>query len=194
VKSNLCDDTASIGLSQLGPGLMALNVEPSLLPLLVKVNAIDGSSQIDTLMYETPLLIRPGSEQYAIWVENENGDLQSDFLIAGSDTSQQGIKFVESGQLPHRELASLQQRVLVYPNPGFTGEEAFFEFHHFPTEEPIRVSVFDPQGKLIHQEELKLITSLHSWSYTLGLPGYYSFVFSNASKTFTKKLTVQKRF
>ena len=127
-------------------------------------------------------------------MENENGDLQSEFLIAGSDTSQQGIQFVESGTLTNKELATLQQRVLVYPNPGFTGEEAFFEFHRFPIDEPIKVSVFDPQGKLIHQEELKVITSLHKWSYTLGLPGYYSFVFSNASKTFTKKLTVQKRF
>tara|TARA_R110002050_G_scaffold11037_1_gene37567 strand:+ start:13358 stop:15040 length:1683 start_codon:yes stop_codon:yes gene_type:complete len=194
VKSNLCDDTASIGLSPLEPGLMALNVDPFLLPLQVKVNAVNGSTQVDTLMHETPLLIRPGSEQYAILVENENGDLQSDFLIAGSDTIQQDIQFVESGKLTNKELASLQQRVLVYPNPGFTGEEAFFEFHRFPIDEPIKVSVFDPQGKLIHQEELKVITSLHKWSYTLGLPGYYSFVFSNASKTFTKKLTVQKRF
>lgn len=193
VKNNFCDDTASIALSPQGPGALALNVDPKALPVDIQVQDMQGMMTYDTTMYSTPMLIKVDNGQYNLWVEDQQGALQSDFLIAGNDTSSMGIKFIPA-PMPAKEIEAGEQRIVVYPNPGFTGEEAHFEFHGFKAEDQIRISVYDPQGRLLHTEDLELAAGYSTWDFTLGLPGAYTFVFANQDQSDIKKLTVTKRF
>jgi len=193
VKGNSCDDTASVGIMPQGPGLMALNVDSGQLPVEVELNALQGEAQYDTTMYETPLLIEVGSGQYDLWVKSQEGDAKGDFLVAGPDSAQGGIRFVASNQASSITYEE-GQRIVVYPNPGFTGEKAHFEFHEFPIDESLRIEVYDPQGRLMHQEEISIQSDLQEWTFRVGIPGAYTFIFHSQDQAYSQKLTVKKRF
>ncbi len=194
VRSNACNDTASISMTPQGSGLMALKVDPNILPLEVEVSSIQTENQYDTIMYENPLMIQSGGGQYNVWLRNEEGALQSDFLIAGNDSAQEGIRFISAQDFKQEEDLALGQKIVVYPNPGFSGEKAQFEFHGFPMDDNLDVQVFDPQGRLIHQENLLIQSDLQRWEFTLGIPGSYNFTFRNKDKAYNQKLIAKKRF
>lgn len=193
VKGNLCDDTASIGLQPHSPGALALTAEPERLPLTVEVQEMNGLGSYDTIMYGSPLLIKTGEGQYNVWVADAQGALQTDFLIAGADTSIQGIRFVPA-PVSSQLMESTQERIVVYPNPSHAGEEAYFEFHGFKVDEEMGIRVYDPQGRSLHQQELLINSKRQTWDFSLGVPGTYTFVFIYHDQAYTKKLTVTKRF
>lgn len=194
VKGNACDDTASIGLSPQGPGLLSLRADSELLPLEVVVQSQEGDGFYDTTMYRSPMQLVAGAGQYQVEVQNQAGELQRDFLIAGSAGNQNGIQFVAAKDKEAALFAAEGKRIVVYPNPGFTGELAHFEFHDFPEEEQLKVQVYDPQGRLIHQEDLVINGSLFRWDFPMGIPGSYNFIFLHQDQTYSQKLTVTKRF
>ncbi len=194
VKGNACDDTSSIGLSPQGPGLMALNVDPEMLPVQVEVQDLNSDQSYDTTMYQNPLQMQAGEGQFDVWVKDTTGALQRDFLVAGSNAQDPGIRFISQTAAAKQAWTEEGQRIVVYPNPGFTGEQAHFEFLDFPVEDELTIEIYDPQGRLMHQEELLISSSKQGWSHIAGIPGVYTIIVRHLDQAYSQKLTVKKRF
>lgn len=194
VKGNACDDTSSIGLSPQGPGLMALNVDPKILPVKIEVHELNADRSYDTTMYQNPMQFQAGTGQYQVVVNDSTGNLQRDFLISGSATQDPGIRFISKSP-DETELQALEgQRIVVYPNPGYTGEQAHFQFLDFRLEDELSIEVFDPQGRIMHRESLIISSTAQEWSLTAGIPGVYTIIVRHLDQAYSQKLTVKKRF
>jgi len=194
IKGNQCNDTASIGLSTQGIGMMAVRIDPRILPVELKIQSLNGLENKDTVLSESPLNLKVGEGQYNLVVRELHGKHQRDFLLAGIDKSITGVKFLSNSEDMGKKDLAKGQKIIVYPNPGFTGEMAHLEFHGFTQNDNMNVRVFDPQGRLIYAEEISLTGNYHMLDYQLSIPGSYTFIFLNQDQAFSQKITVQKRF
>jgi hypothetical protein len=193
VLGNACDDTASIMLSQDAPGLVSLNVKEERLPLHLKIAALHEGLWLDTIMLNSPMQMQLSGGQYQLWAEDENGELQSDFLVAGADSLEPQIRFVSYERALDLE-DDLGQKIVMYPNPSFSGEETIFRFLGFEATESLMVEVFDRQGRMIHREKIRLVGGPQEWLYKPGIPGAYHFAFNQGANRYSQKLIVKKPF
>lgn len=194
LKSNACDDTSSMGLLPLSPGMMALQVDPEMLPLKIGVQDLHTNTYQDTLMQQNPLWLKAGMGQYLVLVEDSSGRLKADFMMAGLDSLASGVQFIPRGLTGKETELDRGQQIVLYPNPAYSGEWAYLEFRNFPIGTFLQIDIYDPQGRRVHQGQSLLKSKEHKWRYRPGLPGVYTIVIRDQEQAFQQKLTVIKRF